>query len=56
MAPVRAVYPHSFVADPDPDPAVLHNADWDLAAFFNADPDPDLQKFFKKYLMKRFLE
>ena len=33
MAPVRAVYPHSFVADPDPDPAVMHNADWDLAAF-----------------------
>ena len=29
----RAVDPHSFFADPDPDPAVLLNADPDPAAF-----------------------
>ena len=39
----RAVDPHYFFANPDPDPAVFLNAnpDPDPGGEMNADPDPD---------------
>ena len=50
--------PHSFFADPDPDPAVFLNPDPDPGAKMNADPcrsGSSLTNFVKNKLMKSFL-
>ena len=38
---IRAVDPHSFFADPGPDPSVFLNPDPDPGGKMNLDPDPD---------------
>ena len=55
----RAVDPHSFFADLDPDPPVFLNADLDPGGKLNADPcesGSSLTNFEKNKLMKSFLQ